>query len=223
MERKIIAKPLLYIIQPEFTTVNTNMQDRFIWRKQLELKEVPKTDSNEMQTIIPEKIIEDKDQLEEQRPLKKPVKRETELQQSETKDRILEEPELQPGNGLIEEIPTQEEQSAHPVNQSLVEKFMKQFEEANRNQVDLPVLSSEQPTTNPLEAGDEETREIWQTVTRLSRYPIFLKKPLAEAVVGGQKMIFEVHRKRNRELLVKMDEKYKTITIDDITSIKVLD
>lgn len=68
-------------------------------------------------------------------------------------------------------------------------------------------------------ANHEEVRRL---VSRLSRYPDFVRKPLCEAIVRGEKVRMQVDKKRGDQVRVIINSKKKTIDIYDISELIVL-
>ena len=60
-------------------------------------------------------------------------------------------------------------------------------------------------------------------IKRLALYPNVIERPLCEAIVHGEKMVFEVISKRGNFVRIRNDRKIEVIHIDEISDLKVLD
>jgi Spore coat protein CotO len=218
MDKQKNAKPLLYIIQPEFTDGSLRMQERFLWRRRFAEKEEARTNPTPVNT-------EDKDQ---RGPILKdtlsgevaPTAAREESQIIEVKQELI----------LQNDAPAKEQESiTEPISQiesgkktqNLVEKFLKQLEETSAKPSTSKGNHSEPLEKTPIEA--ELQKEIWQTVNSLARYPHFLEKPRVKAIVAGEPLTFQIYSKRGSEVFIKINGQNRIINLGDITEIKILD
>ncbi|WP_043933027.1 hypothetical protein [Bacillus sp. EB01] len=221
MDKQKNAKPLLYIVQPEFTNGSLRMQERFLWRRRFTEKEEDPTNPTSVNT--------------EDRDLRGSILKDTlygEVAPTATREeqqiiKIKQEPILQKDAPANEHDAITHEE--HPISQiepgkkkqNLIEMFLKQLEETSVKPSISKENHSEQPEKTPVQTKLD--KEIWQTVNSLARYPHFLEKPIVKAIVAGEPLTFQIYSKRGSELFIKINGRNGKINLGDISEIEVLD
>ncbi|RDU35594.1 hypothetical protein DRW41_17840 [Neobacillus piezotolerans] len=140
---------------------------------------------------------------------------------------------LKTGYGDVEAGSLQEESAYGSPNRrdsskqsALVQYFLQQMKE-KEIETAKPVVNMAGKSTDiipePTERQeiDENTKNIWRTITTLARYPKFLEQPLVTAVVKGEQLTFQIDSKRGEKLRVRIGDKMKIIKIGEISEIKI--
>lgn len=135
-----------------------------------------------------------------------------------------------------EEHPVNEnavEADSHLVQHSTVEEDYKSVEESGLTQEGVGVLQArtvefeKDQTSDSLieESTSEESkqrRELKSLITRLSRYPNVIERPVCEAVINGEKLKLQIISKRGETVKVMIARTIRIIDLSEIEELSIL-
>lgn len=213
MPRKTsLTPPLLYVIQPELQEKRTKvMQSRYY----------TKTETTEEMIQIADDLNQELAEFNADHDLV-----ETETTQVEKLEKVG---EYGKGKSAV---------TKEPVNKELMKFFLQRLNPQFKvNSMEIPSPKDQSQKTNILDEEQVQIRseieeekinesahceDVRRLITRLSRYPDFVTKPLCEAIIRGEKVLLQIDKKRGDRVRVIINSKKQMIDIHDISDLSVL-